>query len=88
MPWAAILASHRSRKFYEMTSQTNYGCGKHKHGVPTAGREHELRDGVDTLPEDWSDLRLQNFGTPTRAYFRHLPSCTARMIAIINGALA
>ena len=77
---------------YEITSQTGFtcdGCGKQKRGVPTAGQQHELRDGTDALPKDWSDLGLQDFGTLTRAYFRHFcPGCTKRLIAIINSPFA
>jgi hypothetical protein len=74
-----------------MTTQTTYrcdGCGKEKRGIHEAKQEYTFGDGTDGIPEDWSNLRLQDFGTPIRAYFRHYcPGCTKRMIAIINGPL-
>ena len=71
-----------------MTTQTTYtcdGCGKEKRGVPHADQKHDFQDGTDGIPQDWSDLRLQDFGNPIRAYFRHYcPSCTRRMLELIN----
>ena len=74
-----------------MTTQTTYtcdGCGKQKRGVPEAGQEYGFRDGQDAIAEDWSDLRLQDFGHPIRAYFRHYcPGCTRCIVEIINNPL-
>jgi hypothetical protein len=71
-----------------MTTQTIYrcdGCGKEKRGVPKADQKHGFQDGEDEIPEGWSDLRLQDFGNPLRAYFRHYcPGCTKRMVATIK----
>jgi hypothetical protein len=70
-----------------MTTQTTYtcnGCGKQKRGVP----HHDFQDGYDGIPEDWSELRLQDFSNPIRAYWRHYcPGCTKRMLEIINNPL-
>jgi hypothetical protein len=71
-----------------MTTQTTYtcdGCGKERRG---SAKLESMVDGRDSLPEDWSDLRLQDFGNPMRAYHRHYcPGCTKRMLEIINNSL-
>jgi hypothetical protein len=75
-----------------MTTQTTYtcdGCGHQKRGVPQGSGPHDLEDGKDWHPDDWSDLRLQDYGKPMRGYFRHYcPGCTKRMLAIITSPLA
>lgn len=71
-----------------MTSRSVYvcdGCNQEKQGVPTADQQYELRDGCDAILDGWSDLRLQDFGSPTRAYFRHYcAKCTRRMLTVLN----
>ena len=50
--------------------------------------EHDRRDGCDTIPEDWSSLTLNVFGTSGRMNSRHYcPVCTPHVLAILNNML-